>query len=210
MIIVSSFKINHNKSTGFFTITTEEIINCPLCSSDLSYRDCIQRKTKNVLGETRNFLLRRLRCQNPKCKKLHTELPSIIQPYKHYDSNTIQSVLDGNVGASECAADNSTIRRWKSEFASAKVDICQRLASIYAKTTDEKPPIRDTIYILDLIKAQIKIWLAIVMKLLINDGHKLCTQFAFCPLATSAKVHGRNMNVAEGSKVHDKTFKDTS
>jgi hypothetical protein len=81
------------------------------------------------------------------------------------------------MNASACAADNSTIRRWKTEFAQAEPDINQRLASVCAQLTEEKVPIADTTHILNNIKSEIKHWLAFVMELLINSGHKICTRF---------------------------------
>ena len=179
-----------------------------MCKSELIYRDSKSRESISLSGEVRNFLLRRLRCQNQDCKKLHTELPDIIQPRKHYDSEAIQSVLDGNEAG--CAADNSTIRRWKTEFAEAEPDINQRLASIYAQMTDEKVPIAVTVNTLDKIKIKIKRWLAFVMNLLINSGHKICTQFAFCQRPALVKVCGINKNATEGGKKDDKTIKNTS
>jgi hypothetical protein len=208
MIIVSSFELNNNNSAGIYTITVKELINCPLCSGKLAYRDRKLRKLINLFGEIRFFLLRRLRCQS--CKKLHTELPSIIQPYKHYDSDAIQSVLDNNEDESACTADNSTIRRWKTEFAEAKSGINQRLTSVYAQMTDEKVPIADTVNILDWIKSKTKRWLTFVMELLINSGHKICTQFAFCPPSISANVNSVSENGTEGGRRDDKTIKDTS
>jgi len=208
MIIVSLFKLNHNESLGIFTITAKENICCPLCNGELIYRDSRPRKLKNLLGEVWNFFLRRLRCQV--CKKLHTELPSIIQPYKHYDSNAIQSVLDGSVNTSTFVADVSTIRRWKTEFAKAESDISQKLTSVYAQMTDEKVPIGDSVHIMDRVKIKTKHWLAFVTKLLINSGYKICTRFAFCPSSIHDNVNSVSKNATEGGKRDDKTIKDTS
>lgn len=44
-------------------------------------------------GGTRKWLMiRRFRCS--KCMKLHNELPSVVLPYKHYDSEVISGVLE--------------------------------------------------------------------------------------------------------------------
>jgi hypothetical protein len=187
MVIVSSFSLVYNNLCGIFTITAVNESCCPLCNGELVYRDSKSRKVKNIFGEIRNFLLRRLRCTG--CKKLHTELPDIIQPYKHYDSDAIQSILVGSMERSVCAADDSTIGRWKTEFAEAEPDINQRLASVYAQMSDGKVPIAGTIHILDKIKIETKRWLAFVMELLINNGHKICTRFAFCPSSAPDKVN---------------------
>jgi uncharacterized protein YbaR (Trm112 family) len=207
MVIVSSFKLSYNESSGIFTITPEEILCCPLCSGGLFYRDSKLRKLKDLLGEVWRFFVRRLLCQS--CKKLHTELPSIIQPYRHYSSDAIQSVLDGGEAGADCAADNSTIRRWKTEFAHAVPDINQRLASTHAQMGDEKVPIASTVHILDSIKTKIKRWLSFVMELLINSGHKICTRFAFCPRPPLVKVRTINKNTVEGNRKNDKTTQNT-
>jgi hypothetical protein len=208
MVIVSSYKVNHNESSGIFTITSEEIICCPLCIGELAYRDSRLRMLKDLFGEVTNFFLRRLRCTG--CKKLHTELPNIIQPYRHYSSDAIQSILDDSAAASACVADNSTIRRWKTEFAHTEPDINQRLASIYAQATDEKVPISGTVQILEKTKLKVKRWLAYVMKLLINNGHKICTQFAFCPQPGLVRVSGVNKNTTERDKKDDTTTENSS
>jgi uncharacterized protein YbaR (Trm112 family) len=208
MVIVSSFTVCDNKLSGVFTITAKESICCPLCRGELFYHDNKRRTVKNLLGEIRHFLLRRLRCS--RCKKLHTELPSIIQPYRHYSSDAIQSVLDGSEAGADCVADNSTIRRWKTEFIQAEPDIGQRLASVHAQMDDEKPPISDTVHILDKIKSRIKRWLACVMELLINNGHKIFTQFAFRPFSSPDRVRSESKKETERGKKDDKTTKNSS
>lgn len=60
-------------------------------------------------GEKYTFRLRRLYCE--KCNKLHTEVPDFIEKNKHYSKNVIESVINGK--CDYCAADNSTIYRWK-------------------------------------------------------------------------------------------------
>ena len=188
-------------------IPGNESICCPLCGGNLIYRDSKLRKVINLFGESQSFLLRRLRCTE--CKKIHTELPDIIQPYKHYNSDTIQSILDDCADASDCAADDSTVRRWKAEFAEAEPDINQRLASVYAQMSDGEVPITPTVHILDRIKIVAKRWLAFVMKLLINSGHKICTQFAFCPSSVPDKVSPVSKNATEGSRKDDKAIEET-
>jgi len=207
MVIVSSFDLVYNNLRGVFTISVKEHTCCPLCGKNLVYRDSKLREVKNLFGEIRCFLLHRLRCTG--CKSLHTELPDTIQPYKHYDSDAIQTILDGSTDASACAADDSTIRRWKNEFAEEKPDINQRLASVYAQMSDEEVPIAGTVNILDRIKIKAKRWLAFVMALLINSGHKVHTRFAFCPPSVPAKVRSVSKKTTERGKKDDKTIKDT-
>ena len=148
-------------------------------------------------------MLRRLLCEG--CAKLHTEIPDIIQPFKHYDSETIQSVIDGGEKAMDCVADDSTISRWKSDFTKAAPDIEQRLGSVYVREADETIPVLSSVTILAYIRAMQKCWLAFVMVLLINGGHKLCTRFAFCPSSIDGIVSSISR---KGGKLDGKTIKD--
>jgi len=210
MFIVSSFILEYNKKTKLYSIKTDEVAACPLCGGALCYRDCKRRKLKSLIGDIRRFLLRRFRCQSEGCKKLHTELPDIIQPYKHYESAAIQAVIDDSEEAAGCVADNSTIHRWNTEFSKSAPDISQRLTAVYAETTDELVPIKASSELLDKIRGGREHWLPFVMGLLINNGHKICTQFAFCPSVNYAKVNSAVKNNAERGRINVKTIKDTS
>ena len=209
MIIVSSFKLNYNKKNVFSIepIGADAEARCPLCGGMLSYRDSAARDSKNLLGEIRRFSLRRLLCKG--CKKLHTEMPAFIQPYKHYDSYAIQAVLDGNADAEACVADDSTIRRWKADFAEAEADIAQRLASIYAKATDGTVPIMSMGMPLSAIRFMVGHWLAFVTALLVNNGHGIRTRFAFVQPPYACILDAGENNKARGFKRNDKTTEDT-
>jgi hypothetical protein len=207
MVIVSSFKLKYNKKTGLYTVISAESTDCPLCNGFLNYRDNKKRQSKNLSGKKRILSLRRLKCEI--CGKLHIELPDIIQPHKHYDSDTIQCVLDGSKEAERCVADNSTIYRWQITFRNEESDIVQRLSAVYAQEMDEKVPLIAPERILSSIKDLHKRWLAFVMWLLINSGYKICTQFAFCPSSPSAKMAIGTKNKAKGGEKGDKTPKDT-
>ena len=208
MVIVSSFSLNYNPETNIFTIISEEILNCPFCNGTLVYRDSKLRTAINLYGEARLFSLRRLKCRY--CNAHHRELPNTIQPFKHYDSETIQSVIDGSPDAAMCAADDSTIRRWKTTFAESGPDISMRLASALARASEEKIPALNAELALTLIKGKEKHWLAFVMALLINGGHALRTRFAFCPKRYCDKVVFTIKKEDGGSRENDKTINDSS
>jgi len=207
MIIVPEFELKYNEEKGFYYIISLAPSNCPLCSGVVYHRDYRERDVKRLNGEVWHFSLRRLLCDI--CMKLHTELPDIIQPYKRYDSETIQSVLDGSEKAEDCVADNSTIRRWKADFAKAEADIEQRLASVYAQETNEAAPLLSRGVSFYAIRRTIERWLAFVMHLLINAGHKLCTQFAFRPPYPCAKFKSAGTKSKGGYGNNDKTIEDT-
>jgi hypothetical protein len=122
--------------------------------------------------------VRRLRCRS--CGKIHTELPDFILPYKHYEAPAIQKTLDDEPDAS-CAADDSTLRRWRESFAEASPLIIALLTALYMKVANNAAPLFHFGGILSNIRARQKHWLTFVFQLLINSGHRLRTRFAFCP-----------------------------
>ena len=207
MVMVSSFKLECNTETGIYTIISLATSECPLCEGFLKHRDRKPRDVKSLIGEVRHFSLRRLLCIV--CEKLHTEIPNIIQPFKHYDSETIQNVIDNTELSKDCVADDSTISRWKASFAEAVPDIEQRLASVYAQETDEKVPLVSPSLAFAAIRATVERWFAFVMHLLINSGHKLCTRFAFRPLHYSDTIHSAGKNDCRGGTKIGKTINDT-
>jgi hypothetical protein len=207
MIIVPKFELKYNEKKGVYSIISLVTSKCPLCSGAVYHRDFKSRFSKRCNGEVWQFRLRRLLCGE--CAKLHTEIPDIIQPFKHYDSETIQCILDGNEGALECDVDCSTIRRWKRDFSIAGLDIEQRLASVIAQESDDKMPLLSPGLVLAYIRATVDRWLAFVMCLLINGGHKLCTQFAFCPSRPSVKIHLAGNNDLGGYGKNAKSTEDT-
>jgi predicted RNA-binding Zn-ribbon protein involved in translation (DUF1610 family) len=202
MIIVSSFETIRNSVSGIFSIAPAGQRPCPLCGGALAYRDSRLRRLKNLYGEKSLFLLRRLLCGV--CGKLHTEIPNTIQPYKHYDSEAIQTVLDGSAEAAACAADDSTIRRWKGSFAEAEDDIGQRPASVCAREADERAPIGAGALILARVRTAAR-WLAFVMELLINGGHKIRARFAFCPPPSPGKIKSSPEKRGKEAEKNDKT-----
>ena len=108
---MSSLKI---QSTVFFVRSMEQVL-CPCCGGDLNVIGSRKRKYIKSSGENCSLAIRRLRCQQ--CNRIHHELPDILVPYKRYDSESIEAVINGS-SAISVAADESTLSRWRSWFQS--------------------------------------------------------------------------------------------
>ena len=205
MVIVSSFEILYNKNGEYHEVLVHEAARCPYCGGALRYRNRKQRSVLDELREKIVYLLRRLWCEG--CKSLHTEIPDFIQPHRHYSSLVIQDVIDG--GGEACAADDSTIRRWRNDFEEAKADIEQRLKSVYARETDSHAPFASETKTLNgLIKRETR-WLSYVMWLLIRHGHRPCTRFAFCQREEAVSIAGMAADGGKGDGFYDNSKEDT-
>jgi len=67
---------------------------CPICGGKLKYRDRRKRYARDTEGHRLVYSLRRLRCQEKSCGKLHTELPDVLIPYKRYTRETFEAVAE--------------------------------------------------------------------------------------------------------------------
>ncbi len=80
----------------------------------LKYRDRKPRIRKQEGGEKEWISIRRLKCAG--CKHLHNELPDILTPYKHYETEIISGVIDGVVSPDDEATEDypcqMTMERW--------------------------------------------------------------------------------------------------
>ena len=63
------------------------------------------------------YLIRRLKCSNVRCGRLHNELPDCICPYKHYDAGLIEDVVDGVVSEEDTETEDypceGTMKHWR-------------------------------------------------------------------------------------------------
>ena len=68
-------------------------------------------------GETEWYLINRLQCSNDECRRLHNELPNNLIPYKHYDAQLIEDVVEGVVSEADRECEDypceQTMNHWK-------------------------------------------------------------------------------------------------
>ena len=100
-----------------YLITSKEESVCPCCGSPLKYRDSRRRVHRKAGGGKEWCLIRRLKCSNDRCRRLHNELPDCMCPYKHYDAGLIEDVVDGVVGEEDIETEDypcsGTMKHWR-------------------------------------------------------------------------------------------------
>ena len=107
MIIASDYDIRPDPD-GLLRIYNRRAPLCPDCGVLCSGYDSRIRKLIRSDGSEEIYKLRRLRC--PICRKLHIEIPDIIEPRKHYERAAIE---EARAGSGSAAAEDSTLRRWR-------------------------------------------------------------------------------------------------
>jgi uncharacterized protein YbaR (Trm112 family) len=182
MIILSQYEISYNTKYSIYQVNSAEESNlcCPYCNGILKFRD---RKRRSAIRKENNercwYLLQRLKCKD--CGKIHVELPDFMLPYKHYDAEMVQDTIDEKE-ENYCAADDSTIRRWKTSFKFAKARISALLIAMWMKTSVNSAPLfKAEDALCDVKEMRPCDWLTFVIRMLVNGGYRICTQFAFCP-----------------------------
>lgn len=80
----------------------------------MTYRDKRKRICKSYGGETKHLQIRRFKCP---CGSHHHELPDCLYPYKHYQVEVIENVLDEVSTPADLTSENypceGTMTRWK-------------------------------------------------------------------------------------------------
>jgi len=164
-----------------FFVKSGEQNFCPCCGGPLKVIGSRRRGYIKEVGERVQLIIRRLRCIS--CARVHHELPDILVPYKRYNSESIESVLNGDKPLT-VAADESTISRWKSWFSDLYNHLLGSLISIairYNKNTVEEqsdlpqsPLQRIWQHVGDASR-----WLARVVRPVVNANYWVQTRFAF-------------------------------
>ena len=80
-----------------FLVESNEDSICPICGAPLTTRDHRKRVWKKECGKKSWVMIRRLVCTNKDCNHLHNELPDFLIPYKHYEAQLIEDVIDETI-----------------------------------------------------------------------------------------------------------------
>ncbi len=96
-----------------FFVRSAEIVPCPCCGKLLIVIGSRHRVWFQSSGGRSKLIIRRLRCES--CFKIHHELPDLLVPYKRYDAESIEGVLN-EPPRTDIAVDESTLLRWKHWF----------------------------------------------------------------------------------------------
>lgn len=207
MVIISNYNIFHNGKNSF-SIESKESALCPICHHPLKLRDHVPRILKSKKGEVRWLHIRRLRCSNPACHTLHRELPDILAPFKHFETDVIAGVLEELITSETHAYEDhpceSTMRHWHHWLYARLLGVMDGSQSLarrplppYAKTA--APPISaPAAALLHRLMDATANWLKVILRHLYNSGHFLspgshipqyCCEHCLSCILQSANLH---------------------
>lgn len=134
-------------------------------------------RTKRKAGGDREKLLVEVRkCMNKSCRKCHRLLPDELLPYKHYESELIEAVIDEVVSEDDEALEEGpspeTMKRWRDWWEKLKAEAEGRIRSAAYRVLDLSEQFlgsRDSL--LERIKERlVEGWLAATIKIMCNSG----------------------------------------
>lgn len=101
--LLDTFKKN------YYIVRNNDLLYCPFCGNTVTPRGSKKRTLIDNDGQKQLFSLKRVYCSN--CNSLHIVLPDCFIPHKQYSREVITGIVNGSNNC--CAADDSTIYRWK-------------------------------------------------------------------------------------------------
>lgn len=91
---------------------------CPKCGGDLRYYDRVKRIIREGDGKKRWVFINRFRCL--RCKSIHRMLPDYLYPFRQYNLEVIQGVLEGYISPETLGYEDypceMTMNRWKKDM----------------------------------------------------------------------------------------------
>lgn len=176
MVIISKYRVERKEE--IFVISEESSL-CPECGSSLCKRDRRKRVYKEEGGKKSWYSIRRLKCTNEKCGRLHNELPDCFVPFKHYSSKIIENVVDEAVGPDDLETEDypceGTMNHWKWWMLHNEANINGQMRSVLHHLADlDTEFLKSCDSILEGLKERITNgWLGIVVRFIYNSGGRI-------------------------------------
>ena len=106
-------EVFRNKQVVVYKIKSCETSTCPICGGCFCVIGIRRRQMINTAGDLEILIIRRLRCEDKRCRKIHHELPDCLYPYKRHCAETIENVIDGKEDNTPCGIDEAErLKKW--------------------------------------------------------------------------------------------------
>jgi len=174
----------------FFVRSMEKSI-CPLCQGELKVIGSRKRRVINDDGERITLIIRRLRCRNEQCRRIHHELPDIIIPFKQHTTDTYEKII---IGVEDVApAEESTIWRIRKWFRKSADALSGGLLGTYVIVTKDFAVGLSTLPQSMLERIFFFVgkdpgWLKKVVRILVNNNKWVHTQLEWLSKKPSLKL----------------------
>lgn len=159
-------------------ISEEDSLICPVCKNGHLHPRDIRKRCHKLAGGVREwYIIRRLKCGE--CGRLHNELPDCLVPYKHYDAQLIEDVVDGTVSEEDPETEDypceNTMKHWKWWLSHNEANINGQIRlSAYCLLDLGTGFLRSTDSLLKELRKKIcPGWLSVVARIIYNSGGRI-------------------------------------
>lgn len=143
-------------------------------------RDHKKRIHKLAGGEKEWYMIPRMECTNRDCPcRIHSCIPDNMSPYKQYDANLIEDVIDGVISSADRETEDypceDTMALWKEWAEKNKINIDGQIRSIGYRLLDfEIDILTSALSIMEEIRQKISPgWLKVVTTVIYNTGGRI-------------------------------------
>lgn len=163
-----------------FLVTCLETPVCPKCGKPLVLRDHKKRIHKLAGGNREWYMIPRMECTNEDCPcRIHSCIPDCMSPYKHYDTELIEDVIDGVVSSDDPGTEDypcaDTMALWKEWAEKNKTNIDGQIRSIGYRLLDfGEELLTSVVSIMEELRRRISPgWLKAVTRVIYNTGGRI-------------------------------------
>lgn len=176
MVIISNFSLVFNSEKRIYQVESHEVSTCPVCRRTLRHKDRRKRIMRKYNGDLSRILISRLKCT--KCKRIHTELPDILTPHKHYSTEIIENVVDEVSTPEDLTTEDfpceKTMARWKKWIQINQTQIDGQLKVIGSTFPGiGKGLLKSKESLLERLRASGSDWLAKINRAIYNAGGRI-------------------------------------
>lgn len=159
--------------THIFFVKSKETSYCPYCGTILHHRDWKRRIRIKDGGEKSFLQIERMKCNH--CNCLHSALPDILTPNKHYETEVISGVLDDVITADDLDSENypckETMDRWHHWLMANRLYINGKLkADGYSRFGFSEALLLSEVSLLDELRWSRQDWLETILRFIYNLG----------------------------------------
>jgi len=118
-IIITHIGTNQQEYISLLPKLKEKTLYCSTCGSVTHFHQWKKRNAWSCDSAITKIPQLQVICTNESCKATHVIIPDFLCPYKRYVGAEIEAAIEPGCGKEETitAAEESTIRRWKNQFA---------------------------------------------------------------------------------------------
>lgn len=113
---------------------------CPHCGGQTHYYDKAKRIVKGKYGESKKIYVYRYRCSQ--CGEIHRVIPDTLIPFKHYEKEVIQGVIEGTITPETLGFEDypseMTMHRWRKDSSKqSNVGTLKQAMEIFAEENSD-------------------------------------------------------------------------